>query len=112
MNIPRGKARRTTTRGNFRHHTEHQETMIGCNKTDAWTVCAKVLYYLDDPRTMVVIEISRHKKTQLCKGLKAMKILNPYFPSDHKYQRHTVYRETISAMLESSVRWNAFRGQS
>ena len=34
----------------FQHHTEHQKLMIGYNKTGARTVCANVLYYLDDPR--------------------------------------------------------------
>ena len=36
----------------FQHHSEHQKPMISCNKTDAWTVCADVLYFLDGPCTL------------------------------------------------------------
>ena len=45
-----GKVRSTTAWGNFKHHTEHQKPMIGCNKTGAWTTCTNVLYFLDGLR--------------------------------------------------------------
>ena len=37
----------------FQHHTEHQKPMIGCNKTDARTLCTNVLYFLDGPWAML-----------------------------------------------------------
>ena len=38
----------------FQHHSEHQKPMIGYNKTGAWTVCTKVLYFLDGLRIISV----------------------------------------------------------
>ena len=50
LNLLRDKIQRTPSWGNFQHHTEHQKLIIGCNKTGARTVCANVLYFLDEPR--------------------------------------------------------------
>ena len=46
LHLPCDKVQRTTAWGNFKHHTEHQKPMIGCNKTGAPTVCANVIFWI------------------------------------------------------------------